>query len=431
MDEKITQTQMNNPAWRWAALAVWALSALAFLALFLIDLRLDYGQILEPCQGVECNWMALSPAEAAVLETWGLSMQAYAALMTGMAVITVAVYWILGGLILVREGATRISLAVSLALLAIPIAMISDTNTVYASYPGLISPSIFLSSLGMIALLLFFYLFPNGRFYPRYASIPFAGSVFLIVIRDIREFIGFGFISPAQTPFFLALVILIAFGLVFQILRYRRASTPLERQQTKWILYGLFVFFLGFPLWLIIFGGLVDMPTGAPGLMMILIGWAVVMITLMALPVTIAIAILRYRLWDIDLIIRKTLIYGALTVLLGLIYFGGVLGLQLMFSSVLNLDSGNVTIVVTTLAIAALFAPLRRRVQNSIDRRFYRRKYNAERVLAEFSETLRDGVNLDELTRSILLVVEETMQPEKVGLWMKEDSAVRRVSEGK
>jgi hypothetical protein len=380
MDESTTQTQMST-AWRWIALAIWVLFALGFLALFLIDLRLDFSQVLVPCQGAECNWMALSPAEAAALESWGLSMQIYAVLMTGSAVITVVVYWILAGLILVRQGATRIGLAVSLVLLAIPIAVISDPANVYVSYPELIYPSVFLQSLGMIALGVFLYLFPNGRFYPRYATIPFAGAIVIILIRGIMA--------------------------------------PLERQQTKWALYGFFMLILGIPLWMIIFSGLVEMPTGAPGLMLILIGWAAVMVTLNALPVTIAIAILSYRLWDIDLIIRKTLIYVALTVLLGLIYFVGVLGLQFLFSSVLNLDSGNVTIMLSTLAIAALFIPLRRRIQNDIDRRFYRRRYDSEKVMASFSERLREEVDLDEMTRSILLVVEDTMQPEEVSLRMR------------
>jgi hypothetical protein len=401
------------------ALAIWALFALGFLALFLIDLRLDYNQVLVPCQGAECNWMALSPAEAAALEFWGLSMQIYALFMTGLAVITVVVYWILAGLILVRQGATRIGLAVSLALLAIPIALISDTANVYVSYPGLIYPSVFLQSLGMIALALFLYLFPNGRFYPRYATIPFAGVIVIILIRGILEFRGHTALSPAQMPLFMALIVLVTLGPVFQFLRYRRDATPLERQQTKWALYGFFVLILGIPLWMIIFSGLVEMPTGAPGLMLILIGWAGSMVTLIALPVTIAIAILRYRLWDIDLIIRKTIIYAVLTGLLGLIYFGVVLGLQFLSSSVLNLDSGNVTIVLSTLAIAALFNPLRRRIQNDIDRRFYRRRYDAEKVMASFSERLREEMDLDEMTKSILLVVEETMQPEEVTLWLR------------
>jgi len=134
---KIHRSDVNHPipsSWRWIALASWVLLALAFLALFLIDLRLDYLQLLKPCQGADCNWMAITPAEVDVLASWGLSTRAYAAFMTGTAILTVAIYWLLGGLILVRLGTTRIGLAISLVFLAIPIALISDPDNLYTTF---------------------------------------------------------------------------------------------------------------------------------------------------------------------------------------------------------------------------------------------------------------------------------------------------------
>ncbi len=139
----------------------------------------------------------------------------------------------------------------------------------------------------------------------------------------------------------------------------------------------------------------------------------------MLLPVSIGIAILRYRLFDIDVIIRKTLVYSVLT---------GVAGADLLRrrgagAATHPIDHGkssDLAIVVSTLVIAALFFPLRRRVQNAIDRRFYRRKYDAAKTLAAFSATVRDEVELEKLTAELLNVVNETMQPAQVSLWLKD-----------
>jgi hypothetical protein len=139
-------------------------------------------------------------------------------------------------------------------------------------------------------------------------------------------------------------------------------------------------------------------------------------------PIAIGVAVLRHRLWDIDLIIRRTLVYSILTMILTLIYFGSVVVLQNMLAFFFQLDSSNVAIVLSTLAIAALFTPLRGHIQERIDRRFYRQKYNAEKVLAAFSTTLRDEVDFDRLADLILEVVQETMQPAQVSLWLRDIS---------
>jgi ADP-ribosylglycohydrolase len=148
---------------------------------------------------------------------------------------------------------------------------------------------------------------------------------------------------------------------------------------------------------------------------------------LVGIPISIGIAILRYRLYEIDLAINRTLVYSALTTTLALVYFGGVATIQAIFRALTGQEEqGQFAIVVSTLVIAALFNPLRRRIQAFIDRRFYRKKYDARKTLEAFSAKLRDETDLDALSDDLVGVVRETMQPAHVSLWLRPELPPRR-----
>ena len=205
-------------------------------------------------------------------------------------------------------------------------------------------------------------------------------------------------------------------------------STPVQRQQTKWIVFGVTAA-VGAYIGLLVISTIAEL---IPSLFNLLNNnlfnevWGIILpIALLLIPLSIGFSILRYRLYDIDLLINRTLVYGTLTVLLAVVYFGLIFALQYLLRGIIS-QNNDVAIVVSTLAIAALFQPLRRRIQNLIDRRFYRRKYNAARTLAQFSATLRNEVDLQQLRESLLGVVEETMQPAHVSLWLRPPSHERK-----
>jgi hypothetical protein len=151
--------------------------------------------------------------------------------------------------------------------------------------------------------------------------------------------------------------------------------------------------------------------------------FSVVLLSFGGVPIAVGFAVLRYRLYSIDLLINRTLVYGALTATLALIYIGGVATVQTTFRALTGQEQQpQLAIVVSTLVIAALFAPLRRRIQSFIDRRFYRRKYDARKTLEAFSAKLRDETDLDALNGELVSVVRETMQPSHVSLWLRPDS---------
>jgi hypothetical protein len=155
------------------------------------------------------------------------------------------------------------------------------------------------------------------------------------------------------------------------------------------------------------------------------VGFVFSMVGLASLPATVGIAILRYRLYGIDLIVNRALVYGPITAMLVLCYLGAVVSLQAAFRTLTGQES-TLAVVASTLAIAALFNPLRRRVQGFVDRRFYRRKYNAAKILAAFNARLRDETDLGILREDLTGVVKETMQPSPVSLWLRTDPGTQR-----
>jgi hypothetical protein len=286
--------------------------------------------------------------------------------------------------------------------------------------------------IGWFALILMVLHFPDGKIYPPGAAtwiyLVFGISVFLnILIFFSNATLYNGLVNPFTIPALqkytetitLLSVLILSPGWILTflspVLRYRKSSY-LERQQIKWLALfgGLLVAgtILGFVIYpLITGGGLFNRENSL---------FSLIFFTSMSLfpSLAIGVAVLRYRLWDIDIIIHKTLVYSVLTTTLVLIFFGCVALLQQVFGQISGIENSPVAIVLSTLAIAALFNPLRRNIQNFIDRRFYRRKYDAEKALAEFALAARSETDLETLSGRLVKLVEETVQPQTARLWI-------------
>jgi hypothetical protein len=247
-------------------------------------------------------------------------------------------------------------------------------------------------------------------------SSAFSPGALMGILGPIRNPLGMeGFTNIYRAVLYIVtpLVFVAAASSVF--MRLRRA-VGVERQQIKWFAYAAAATISGTILEYII-PEVIDTPLWYERA-----GFALNIATIPAIPIAIGIAILRYRLYDIDLLINRTLVYGTLTALLALVYFVGVATTEALFRALTGQEEQpQLAIVVSTLVIAALFNPLRRRIQSFIDRRFYRRKYDARKTLEAFSATLRDETDLGALSDDLVGVVRETMQPEHVSLWLRPD----------
>jgi hypothetical protein len=350
------------------------------------------------------------------LQSWGLSLDFYAFCMVGFSLLFQLSYAAVGVLIFWRKSGDRVGLLASFALMMLPFGY--ATLTLQNLLPGWSWLVNALIALGNISIMLCAYVFPDGQFVPRWTRwLALAMSVYWIALT----------FSPSRvlnsTWIGLALLLgLILSTIIIQAYRYRYASTQQQRQQTKWVVFGIALAVTG-DVGSRLLCELVLLPLSHDSPLVNALEVILVTCSVLAIPPTLGIAILRTRLWDIDVVINRTLVYATLTTMLALVYFSLVITLQFLLRSIIHqTDDSHIAVIGSTLAIAALFQPLRHHLQMVIDRRFYRHKYDATRTLTAFSATLRHKVNLDQLQEQLVTVVEETMRPTHVSLWLRQSN---------
>ena len=391
---------MSGAAARWTAWGLWALTVLA-VALTLFAARLNAPSTLADTVLVTALILAFSTVGALIASRRPGNP-------IGWLFCSGALVWILG------------ELALAYAVYA--------TDTAPGGFPAVAWVGWFggwARGMGWFLIVMFLLLlFPTGRLpSPRWRPVLWAAVAGIVLftiaawlspmpldlrLSSVANPLGLKLESALRLveAFYLVLPLLIVTSGTAVIVRFR-GSRGEERQQLKWFAYAVAVMTLVFAGWFsLVLAGL------APE------GQLVYALPLFGLPVAVGIAILRHRLYDVDVVINRTLVYGALTVTLAATYVICVVALQQIFR-VLTGGESQLAVVASTLAIAALFGPLRRRVQSFIDRRFYRGKYDAARTLEAYSARLRDDADLDSLANDLIGAVHETVRPEHASLWLR------------
>jgi hypothetical protein len=402
-------TGLRQP-WRTLAHGGWILVVLLQAVIFVTGVAAYYGLARVPCTSARpfTDCFTLPPSGFQALGQVGLSPDAVAAVELGVVLAVSLLCFISGALIAWRKWNEGMGLFVSLILIAYGATggglELSAYHLLGSLIPWAETGPRLQGSLWIPAFGAFLLTFPTGRFTPR-------GSWLVLLLWTVPFYFvaGYGLLLPG---FFVA----VAFGsvLAVQLYRYRRVYGPVQRQQSKWLVLSIA---LAGSMTLV---GVV-MPTLTPtlsALVLLLIGPQGTT-SFLPIAIAVAIALLHYRLYDIDVLINRALIYGSLSVTLALVYFAVVVGAQATLQALTGQTGQQpVFIVASTLLVAALFTPLRRRIQALVDQRFYRRKYDAAKTLAGFGSALRTETDLAQLSERLVAVVEETMQPSQVSLWL-------------
>ena len=393
--------------WLFIARVAWVSVALVALIIWSWGVPFRYAQLGTVCTVPPCGDQQPTLASLPAFRAAGMSPGFYAVYTGTLEVLFTLVFLLVAAVIFWRKSDTRIGLVTALCLVTFGVTQTS-ADALATAIPAVAIPVHLLQPLSYILLALFLYLFPNGQFIPGWTGFVLLAWIPLFLISSVVLPVG---------VFVPLLFIFLLISLSVQIYRFRRVSTSMQRQQTKWVVFGILISTLG-SIGILTAVSVLGL-SQSPGTWGFLVGNTLLYLFSALIPLSIGGAIVRSKLWDIDILINKALVYGSLTALLAGVYAGLIIGLESLIELFIRQAAQPLVIVLSTLVIAALFQPLRRRIQALIDRRFYRRKYDAVRTVAAFSATLRNEIDLNQLREQLIAVVQETMQPTRVSLWLR------------
>ena len=388
----------------------WSIMVVFTLGVFFGSLPTYFVILSTACSSSACITGQPSPGTERALQGVGLSINGYALLITLLTVTAELFAILLGALLVWRKPRDWMALLVALMVM-----MVCTVNMMYVllQYPSIWQvPATLLNVLAFSLLFLVVALFPNGKFAPRWTVwIPVSWTAWSLIAVLWFKVSAAGLVNNLV---WIAGLFILVIALFY---RYKYISSPIQRQQTKWVVWGwstaiavAIVVNLPAQLW---------PPLDRPGSAYDLLLTTCNIFILLPGILSIALAIIRYRLWDIDQLINRTLVYGTLSLCLVAVYFGLVTLLQLVLQGIFSRNNA-VALVGSTLVTASLVRPLRNYVQAIIDQRFYRKKYDAAKALSAFSTTLQSEVDLSQVREHLLAIVQETMQPTQISLWLRQ-----------
>jgi hypothetical protein len=352
-----------------------------------------------------------------VLQAVGLSAEVVPAFILFADFVLFGIHFLIAALIFFRRSKDRLVLLACIMLLCMATIITrpgDSVRSVEAQWLQVAYMSIYI--IGLIAVCIFLHLFPFPIYIPRWSGVLAIGFSAAMVIWYFVLAVGW----PIRQLPTLVVAGWIISGISLQIWRYARVSDVTRRQQTKWVVYGLTCAGVGFLAFNYLVPALVPtvMRPGNARVVYVLLGVAIEYAMLNALPISLGLSTLRFRLWDVDRIAFRAIVYSGLTAGLAVLYFSTVLLLQQLFREITRTQSV-IGVVITTIAFGLLFNPIRQRAQALIEQRTYRRKYNAAQTLARFSNVAQHEVDIDKLSNALLASVDEAMQPEHVSIWVK------------
>jgi len=409
----------------WVAVAITALA----IVVFSVPSSFEHYRGVCTAEAEVCVERAVdqpTPEGVRALQDVGLSVRSYALLNVVVNKVFQLMWFAVGALIFWRRSDDRMALLVSVFLVSFGPVTVDPTaaNALISSQPAWWLPVRSVENVGNVSVVLFFLLFPSGRFVPHWTR-WLAVALIAFQVSGVL-FPGVYSRSPSlETVSFLVFLGGVVSLVWSQVYRYRRFSSPAQRRQTKWVVFGTTLGVAGtFPFQLPVDLSLVGGDTPLT-LLLLKTGFT---LSFLLVPLSVSVAVLRSRLFDVDILINRTLVYGSLTTVLVAVYFGGIVLSQRLFVAFTGQRS-TLVVVASTLLIAALFNPLRLRIQSFIDRRFYRRKYDARKTLEAFSTKLRDETDLDGLREDLVGAVKETVQPAHVSVWLRSPDEIHRREE--